>query len=65
MAHAYGLTADEYQAILDSFKFGENPALLDGSESADFNDNRTLRQFYGEVRRLAPGYYHEIAGGVP
>ena len=63
MAHAYGLTADEYQIILDSFKFDENTTLLDGSESANFNDNRTLRQFYGEVRRLAPQYYNEMADG--
>lgn len=64
VAHAYGLTADEYQIILDSFKFDENPALLE-VDSADFNDNKVLRQFYGEVRRLAPGYYREIAGGGP
>ena len=62
VAHAYGLTGDEYQAILDSFKFDENPALLEAS-SADFNDNGVLRQFYGEVRRLAPQYYNEMADG--
>ena len=61
VAHAYGLTADEYKIILDSFKFGENPDLLE-AESADFGDNRTLRQFYGEVRKLAPAYYDEISG---
>ena len=62
VAHAYGLTLDQYRIILDSFKFGENPALLE-AESADFGDNKTLRQFYGEVRRLAPEYYTDIAGG--
>ena len=62
VAHAYGLTREEYQIILDSFKFTENPALLE-AESADLNDNKTLRQFYGEVRKLAPGYYDDIAGG--
>ena len=61
VAHAYGLAADEYKVILDSFKFGENPDLLE-TESADFGDNRTLRQFYGEVRKLAPAYYDEISG---
>ena len=61
VAHAYGLTADEYQTVLDSFKlFKENPALLE-AESADFNDNKTLGQFYGEMRKLAPHYYAEIA----
>ena len=62
VAHAYGLTREEYQIVLDSFKFTENPALLE-AESADLNDNKTLRQFYGEVRKLAPGYYDDIAGG--
>ena len=62
VAHAYDLTRAEYQTVLDSFKFDENPILLE-SETADFNDNKTLRQFYGEVRRLAPAYYDDIAGG--
>lgn len=59
VAHAYGLTRDEYQTILDSFKFDENHTLLE-AESADFNDNKVLRQFYGEVRKLAPQYYDDI-----
>ena len=62
VAHAYGLTREEYQIVLDSFKFTENPALLE-AKSADLNDNKTLRQFYGEVRKLAPGYYDDIVGG--
>ena len=62
VAHAYGLTREEYMTILDSFKFSENPDLLE-AESADFNDNKVLRQFYGEVRKLAPRYFDEIAGG--
>ena len=62
VAHAYGLTREEYGTVLDSFKFTENPDLLE-AESADFNDNKVLRQFYGEVRKLAPGYFDEIAGG--
>ena len=62
VAHAYGLTRGEYQIVLDSFKFTENPTLLE-AKSADLNDNKTLRQFYGEVRKLAPGYYDDIVGG--
>ena len=62
VAHAYGLTEQEYQTVLDSFKFDENPALLE-AESTNFNDNKVLRQFYGEVRRLAPQYYNEISDG--
>ena len=62
VAHAYGLKKEEYETILNSFKFSENPDLLE-TESADFNDNKILRQFYGEVRKLAPRYYDEIAGG--
>ena len=62
VAHAYGLASDEYETVLDSFKFTENPDLLE-AKSADFNDNRVLRQFYGEVRKLAPRYFDEIARG--
>ena len=62
VAHAYGLSNEEYVTVLDSFKFTENPDLLE-AESADFNDNKVLRQFYGEVRKLAPRYFDEIAGG--
>ena len=64
VAHAYGLTRDEYQTILNSFKFTENHTLLE-AESVDFNDNRTLRQFYGEVRKLAPQYYDDIQEAHP
>ena len=53
VAYAYGLTKEEYMTVLNSFKFSENPDLLE-AESADFNDNKILRQFYGEVRKLAP-----------
>ena len=62
VAHAYSLTREEYGTVLDSFKFTENPDLLE-AESADFNNNKVLRQFYGEVRKLAPRYFDEIAGG--
>ena len=63
VAHAYGLTREEYIIVLDSFRFTENPALLE-TKYADFNDNKVLRQFYGEVRKLAPVYYDEIAGAA-
>ena len=56
VAHAYGLTKEEYMTVIDSFKFSENPDLLE-AESADFNNNKVLRQFYGEVRKLAPKYF--------
>ena len=61
VAHAYGLTRDEYKTVLESFRFDENAALLD-TESAVL-DNKTLRQFYGEVRKLAPAFYDEILAG--
>ena len=64
VAHSYGLTRDEYETVLESFKFGENPALLE-AEDADLNDNKVLRQFYGEVRKMALPYYDEIGGGGP
>ncbi len=59
VAHAYGINIQEYQTILDSFKFTENPALLQ-STSIQYNDNKTLRQLYGEVRKLAPHYYTKV-----
>ena len=60
VSHSYKLSLDQYHTILDTFKFSENSALLE-AESADFNDNKVLREFYGEVRKLAPKYYKEIA----
>ncbi len=64
VAHAYHLSGEEYRTILESFKFEENPALLE-ADTADFNDNRTLRAFYGEVRKLAPGYYDSLKENEP
>ena len=59
VAHSYGLTKNEYTTILESFKFKENSNILE-SKSVNFNDNVILRQFYGEVRKLALVYYDEI-----
>ena len=64
VAHAYHLSKEEYKTILKSFKFEENPALLE-ADTADFNDNKTLRAFYGEVRKLAPGYYDSLKENEP
>ena len=58
-AAEYGLSRKEYVQILDSFKFGEAPSLLE-AEEADWSDYRTLRGFYGEVKKLAPAYYDKI-----
>lgn len=60
IAHAYRLTRDEYQMVLDSFKFGEDPSLLDAKD-ANWSDNKVLRQFYGEVRKAAMPYFEAIA----
>ena len=60
VAHAYGLSKDEYRTVLDSFKFGEDPSLRDADE-ADWSDNGVLRKFYGEVRKAAMPYFEEIA----
>ena len=59
VAAEYGLSRDEYLRILNSFKFGEDPSLLE-AEDADWRDYRTLRGFYGEVRKLAPEHYDKI-----
>ena len=61
VAHAYGLSKDEYRMVLDSFKFGEDPSMAD-AKSADWSDNRVLRGFYGEVRRAAMPHFEAIAG---
>ena len=58
-AHAYSLTREEYQIVLGSFKFKDNPELLE-AETADFNRVAVLKQLYGEVRKLAPAYYDKI-----
>ena len=60
VAHAYGLSRDEYRMVLDSFKFSEDPSLLD-AETADWSDNKVLRRFYGEVRRAAMPHFDAIA----
>lgn len=60
VAHAYGLSRDEYRMVLDSFKFGEDPSLLE-VKSADWSDNKVLRRFYGEVRKAAMPHFEAIA----
>lgn len=60
MAHAYGLSKDEYQTVLDSFKFDEDSLDV---EAVDWSDNKTLKKFYGGVRRAAMDHFEAIAGG--
>lgn len=60
VAHAYGLSKDEYQMVLDSFKFDEDPSLLD-AVTANWSDNKVLRRFYGEVRKAAMPHFEAIA----
>ena len=60
VASAYGLSRDEYRMVLDSFKFGEDPSMLD-AKAADWSDNRVLRRFYGEVRKAAMPHFEAIA----
>lgn len=64
VAHAYGLTKDEYRTVLDSFKFGEDPSLHD-ADDADWSDNKVLKKFYGEVRKAAMPHFEAIAEGGP
>lgn len=45
--------------MLDSFKFDEDPSLRN-AETADWSDNRTLKRFYGEVRKAAMPFFEEI-----
>lgn len=60
VARAYGLSKEEYQMVLDSFKFGEDPSLLN-AKTADWSDNMVLRRFYGEVRKAAMPHFEAIA----
>ena len=60
VAVEYGLSRKEYLHVLGSFKFSEDPLLLEAG-AADWSDKRVLREFYGEVRKLAPAYYDDIS----
>ena len=59
VAHAYRLTRDEYQMVLDSFKFDEDPSLHE-AEDADWSDNKVLKKFYGEVRKAAMPHFEKL-----
>lgn len=60
VARAYGLSKEEYQMVLDSFKFDEDLSMLD-AKTADWSDNMVLRRFYGEVRRAAMPHFEAFA----
>ena len=60
IARAYGLSKEEYRMVLDSFKFGEDPSLLD-AETVDWSDSKVLKRFYGEVRKAAMPHFEAIA----
>ena len=60
VAHAYALSKTEYQMVLDSFKFSEDPSLPKAN-TADWSDNKVLRRFYGEVRKAAMPHFEAIA----
>lgn len=60
MAHAYGLSREEYKMILDSFKFDEDSSLFK-EETVDWSDSKVLRKFYGEVRKAAMPHFEAIA----
>ena len=60
VAHAYGLSREEYRMVLDSFKFGEDPSMH-GDKTADWSDNKVLKRFYGEVRKAAMPHFEALA----
>lgn len=60
VAHAYGLSRDEYRMVLDSFKFDEDPSMFE-AKTADWSNNKVLRRFYGEVRKAAMPHFEAIA----
>ena len=61
VAYAYGVNSNEYQMILDSFTFGDDPALLT-SAKIDLTDRLVRKNFYGEVRKLSMHYFTKIKG---
>ena len=63
VGHSYGMTEEEYKIILESFKFKSNPKLHEMEEV--IWDNRNMREFYGEVRKLALPYFQETAAQNP
>ena len=50
-AKSYGLGRGEYETIMKSFKFKENPGLRDEKDITW--DNKNLREFYGEMTKKA------------
>ena len=60
VGHAYDLSMSDYQMILDSFDFDDDPSLLE-VKTADWSDNKVLKRFYGEVRKAAMPHFEAIA----
>ena len=60
-AHAYGLDKTEYQTVLDSFKFKEDPSMIE-METVDWQASRArpMSQYFGEVRKRAMDYLVEV-----
>ena len=62
VALSYGLTKEQYKAMLGSFKaFKENPSLYD-VEKITWN-NKNLKEFYGNMALRAYNMYDDIAKG--
>ena len=59
IAHAYGLTREQYKHIIATFKFGEDPDMYTAKEITI--NTKTLKNLYGEVRKRVLEQYDEIA----
>lgn len=59
-ARAYGLDRAEYQAVLDSFEWGEDPQMME-ADLVDWQASRAalMRRFFGEVRKRAIDHFVE------
>ncbi|MDI1495166.1 MAG: N6 adenine-specific DNA methyltransferase [Cenarchaeum symbiont of Oopsacas minuta] len=59
VAHAYGLTREQYKHIISTFKFGEDPDMYTAKEI--ILNNKTLKNLYGEVRKRVLKQYDYIS----
>ena len=59
VAHAYGLTREQYKHVISTFKFGKDPNMYTTKEITV--NTKTLKNLYGEVRKRVLKQYDDIS----
>ena len=59
VALAYGLDINEYKIVINSFKLGEDLTMSDAKEINWSDSTSTMRNFFGEVRKIVLKHYNE------